>query len=164
MRIPRLALSRPRAAGLLLAALAFLQTAPAQTFIDEIRVRVVQPEGGKVRPLEEAVLKVEIYGTIRSKDGSEQKGLLPQDAAYLAFADKDSGWVSKPYQCPDFNQRDYVRERTGGWRDILGTVQNFTLPPRPLPAAGQHRWYGGRNHHRSGSQRALHPQGGKPAL
>lgn len=127
MRIPRLALSRPRAACLLLAALVFLQTAPAQTFIEEIRFRVVQPEGGKVRPLEEAVLKVEIYGTLRSKDGSEQKGLLPQDAAYLAFAEKDSGWVSKPYQCPDFNQRDYIRERTGGWRDILGTVQNFTL-------------------------------------
>lgn len=117
----------PRAARWLVCALALLPVAPAQTFIDEIRIRMVEPSGGKVRPLEEAVLKVEIYGTLRSKDGSEQKGLLPQDAAYLAFAEKDSGWVSKAYQCPDFNQRDYIRERTGGWRDILGTVQNFTL-------------------------------------
>ncbi len=108
-------------------ALGAVRTAAAQTFIDEVRIRMLEPASGKVRPLEEAILKVEIYGTLHSKDGSEQKGLLPLDAAYMSFAAKNSGWISKAYQCPDFNQRDYIRERTGGWRDILGTVQNFTL-------------------------------------
>ncbi|MCC6264375.1 MAG: hypothetical protein IT169_12420 [Bryobacterales bacterium] len=126
----RLRFHSPRwvcAACLLTVALSAVRTAPAQSFIDEVRVRMLEPASGKVRPLEEAILKVEIYGTQRSKDGSEQKGLLPLDAAYLVFAENNSGWVSKAYQCPDFNQRDYIRERTGGWRDILGTVQNFTL-------------------------------------
>ncbi|MDZ7640010.1 MAG: hypothetical protein U5J83_17465 [Bryobacterales bacterium] len=127
MRLPLGSLRWLLAACLLLGVLGMVENAPAQSFIDEIRIEVVEPSGGKVRPLEEAVLKVEIYGTLRSKDGSEQKGLLPLDAAYMAFAEKNSGWVSKAYQCPDFSQRDYLRERTGGWRDILGTVQNFTL-------------------------------------
>jgi hypothetical protein len=116
-----------RFACLALCSLGVVETLAAQTFIDEVRVRMLEPTAGKVRPLEDAILKVEIYGTLRSKDGSEQKGLLPLDAAYMAFAEKNTGWISKAYQCPDFNQRDYVRERTGGWRDILGTVQNFTL-------------------------------------
>ena len=127
MRLRFLPLGWLFAACLVMIALGAVRTAAAQTFIDEVRVRMIEPASGKVRPLEEAILKVEIYGTIRSKDGSEQKGLLPLDAAYMSFATENSGWISKAYQCPDFNQRDYIRERTGGWRDILGTVQNFTL-------------------------------------
>lgn len=127
MRFPACLLLATRAASLLALCAGLAAIAPAQTFIDEVRVKLIEPSGGKVRPLEEAILKVEVYGTLRSKDGSEQKGLLPLDAAYLAFEKKNTGWVSKPFQCPDFSQTDYVRERTGGWRDILGTVQNFTL-------------------------------------
>ncbi len=118
-----------RTACVAVCALGALQTLGAQTFIDEVRVRMIEPAGGKVRPLEEAVIKVEMYGTIRSKDGAEVKGLLPLDAAYMSFASDngDSGWISKAYMCPDFNQRDYVEERKSGWQSILGTVQKFTL-------------------------------------
>lgn len=111
----------------------------SQTFIDEIRIRILDPSGGVVRPLEQAVLQVQVYGRLRSKDGRETQGLLPVDGAFMAFGEKNTGWLSKAYQCPDFRQADYVRERRGNWQDILGAVQDFALkncflytaPPQP---------------------------------
>lgn len=110
-----------------------------QSFIDEVRVRVLEPSGASVKPLEEAILEVQAYGRLRSSDGRESQGRLPLDGAFLAFAEKHSGWLSKAFQCPNFSSSDYLRERRGGWRDVLGTAQNFALkscyvytaPPQP---------------------------------
>ncbi|MCW5963298.1 MAG: hypothetical protein KIT83_04605 [Bryobacterales bacterium] len=101
--------------------------ASAQTIIEEIRVRVLEPAGGAVRPLEEAILEVQVYGILRSKDGRETRGRLPADGAFMALGEKNSGWLSKAYQCPNFRMNDYVRERRGGWMDILSAAQPFAL-------------------------------------
>lgn len=105
----------------------FVGPAQSQTLIEEIRLRVLEPSGGAVRPLEQAVVQVQVYGRIVSKEGRETRGLLPVDGAFMAFEEKNSGWLSKAYQCPDFRQADYARERSGGWKDVLAGVQDFAL-------------------------------------
>ncbi len=99
----------------------------AQTFIEEVRLRVLEPSGGAVRPLEEAIIEVQVFGRIRTSSGQEITGRLAADGAFMALGDKNGGWISKAYQCPNFRMGDYVRERRGGWREVLSAAQPFAL-------------------------------------
>nr|MCU0229604.1 hypothetical protein [Bryobacterales bacterium] len=116
-----------RMAQLLLVTVLGVAAIPAQTFVEEIRLRVLEPSGGAVRPLEEAILEVQVFGRIRTSSGEEIRGRLAVDGAFMALGEKNSGWLSKAYQCPNFRMGDYVRERRGGWRDVLSAAQPFAL-------------------------------------
>lgn len=123
----------PKPASVLWLLAAMLIAAPAhaqgtQPKVTRLELRV-EPESRRIRPFENAVIQVKVYGEIDDSKGKRQ-GRLKQAGWTLSLtpAGGEGGWVSKPFKFQGTDDETFIEAASSAFESIFRNIAGqFTI-------------------------------------
>jgi hypothetical protein len=110
------------------------QCASTQVTTTELRLHT-EPADGRIRPFENAVIQVRVYGEV-----SDRTGRVRRDGATLKVLDSGGGWISKPFRFQGTDDEAFVEQYESRAGRIFGRVTGeyvlkdsflYTAPEKP---------------------------------